>query len=138
MYAQKASSRYAGGQAFSTLDIAKPHARPYRSPHATASTNHNHTSTGTTGKNSGLPTINSVTDWAHLLHASTDSEFPRIVTTLVAAPGPPCLDNSSVALITPDMVQHFTYGSYQGTMEVQDYLSGIFNLLQIDPSISLL
>jgi hypothetical protein len=60
------------------------------------------------------------------------------VTTLVAAPGPPCLDNSSVALITPDMVQHFTYGSYQGTMEVQDYLSGIFNLLQIDPSISLL
>ena len=36
------------------------------------------------------------------------------------------------------MVQHFTYGSYQGTMEVQDYLSGIFNLLQIDPSISLL
>ena len=53
-------------------------------------------------------------------------------------PGPPCPDSSSVAHITPGLVQHFTHGNYQGTVEIHDCLSGIFNLLRVDPSISIL
>ena len=51
---------------------------------------------------------------------------------------PPVTDCSAAALTTPDTVQHYTYGNWQGTMEVQDCLNGIFRLLRLNPSISLL
>ena len=51
---------------------------------------------------------------------------------------PPVTDCSAAALITPDTVQHYAYGNWQGPMEVQDCLNGIFRLLRLNPSISLL
>ena len=51
---------------------------------------------------------------------------------------PPCTDSSTVALITPCHAQNFTYGNYQCTMKEQDYLSGIFLLLRVKPSVFLI
>ena len=51
---------------------------------------------------------------------------------------PPITDSSAAALITPDIIKHYTYGNWQGNMEAQDCMSGIFQLLRLDPSISLL
>ena len=51
---------------------------------------------------------------------------------------PPVFDTSAAALITPAIVQHFAYGNWQGTMEIQDCMSGLFRQLRINPSISLL
>ncbi len=50
----------------------------------------------------------------------------------------PFSDTSTAALITPAIVKHFAYGNWQGTMEIHDCLSGLFRLLRINPSISLL
>ncbi len=47
-------------------------------------------------------------------------------------------DSSSDAHITPDLVHHYAHGNWQGTMEAQYCLDGIFRLLDIEPSISLL
>ena len=109
MSAQKPISRYGGGQAFNTLDDTKTHARPYRSTQVAGSTNPTHTPSVAARPTSGLPTIASLSDWAHLLHTTTDSELMRIVNELVTVPGPPCPNISSIALITADLVQHFTH-----------------------------
>jgi hypothetical protein len=51
---------------------------------------------------------------------------------------PSVANTSSAALITPDLVWHYAYGKWQGTMEMHDCLSRVFRLFGIDPSISLL
>ena len=51
---------------------------------------------------------------------------------------PSVADTSVATLITPAIIQHFTYGNWKGTMEIQDCLSELFRLLSINPSISLL
>ena len=49
------------------------------------------------------------------------------------------MDVSGVAsLLRPSLVQHYTYGGWQGTLEVQEYMEGIFKLLRLDPSVSLI
>ena len=136
--AQNPISRYGGGQAFSTPDNTKTQARPYRSPPTPGSTNPTHITQISAGPASGLPIIASISDWAHLLYTTTDYELTRIVNELVTDPEPPCPTISLIALITPELVQHFTHGSYQGTMGIHECFSGILNLLQTDPSISLL
>jgi hypothetical protein len=51
---------------------------------------------------------------------------------------PPCMDTFEVTTLRPSLIQHYTYGGWQGTLEVQDCLDGIFKLFRIDPSISLI
>ena len=48
------------------------------------------------------------------------------------------MDTSGVATLQPFLIQHYTSGGWQGTLEVQERLDGIFKLLRIDPSISLI
>ena len=48
------------------------------------------------------------------------------------------MDMSRAARIRPSQIHHYVFGEWQGTLEVQECLEGIFRILQIDPSISLL
>jgi hypothetical protein len=43
-----------------------------------------------------------------------------------------------VELLRLSLIQHYTYGGWQGTLEVQECLDGIFKLLRLDPSIFLI
>ena len=79
-----------------------------------------------------------MSEWAHFLHTTTDTDFTNIVNALARDQGPPCLDSSSMALITPDIVHHFTHGNYQGTMKIPDFMSSIFNLIWANYYIALL
>jgi hypothetical protein len=50
----------------------------------------------------------------------------------------PCEDAFSVALIRPFQIKHYGYVWWQGTVEVQECMEGIFKILLTDPSICLL
>jgi hypothetical protein len=82
-----------------------------------------------------IPTIR---EWARLLHTHTHEEFATLALLHKDHFSPPCMDVSGVALIRPSQIQHYVFGEWQGTMEVQECLEGIFKLLQLDPSISLM
>ncbi len=45
---------------------------------------------------------------------------------------------SGVAALRPSLIQHYTYAGWQGTLEVQECLDGIFKLFRLDLSISLI
>jgi hypothetical protein len=45
---------------------------------------------------------------------------------------------SGVALLQASRIHHFVYGEWQGSLDIQDCLDGIFKILQLDPSIALL
>ena len=94
-------------------------------------------------KSNGSPpdisNISSVEDWAYLMHTHAPIDFASLANKYKAATGPSVVfDSSAVGPITPNIIQHYVHGNWQGTMQVQDYLSGIFRRLGIDPSISLL
>jgi len=72
------------------------------------------------------------------MHTHTPTDIVPLANKYTNATGSSVIDSTSLALITPDLVQHYVRGNWQGTMQVQDCLSGIFRLLGIDPSISLL
>jgi hypothetical protein len=94
--------------------------------------------TTATTPEAGLPNITCIKDWEQILQTHSHEEFVNIANRYTYAGCQPVTDSSAKDLITPDIVQHFVHGNWQGTMEVQDCLKGIFNLLRIDPSISLL
>jgi len=48
------------------------------------------------------------------------------------------VDVSGVALLHPSQIQHYTYGGCHVTLETHECLDGIFKLLRLDPSISLI
>ena len=48
------------------------------------------------------------------------------------------MDTSGVATLRPSLFQHYTYGGWQGTLEVKESLDGIFKLLCLGPSIFLI
>ena len=48
------------------------------------------------------------------------------------------MDVSGVELLRPSQIHHYVYGEWQGTLEIQQCLEGIFKILQLDPIISLL
>ena len=84
-----------------------------------------------------LPLITCIEDWARLLQTHIHRDFAKIANLHENNTCPPVTDSYAAALITPDIIQHYAYGNWQGTMEVQDCLSGIFRFLRLDPSISL-
>ena len=43
-----------------------------------------------------------------------------------------------MALLRPSQIHHYVYGEWQGTLEIQECLDGIFSILELDPAISLL
>jgi hypothetical protein len=73
-----------------------------------------------------------------MLHTHTHEEFIALAIIQKDQSCPPCMDMLGAAQIRPSQIHHFVYGEWQGTLEVQDCLEGIFKLLQLDPSISLL
>jgi hypothetical protein len=82
-----------------------------------------------------IPTIR---DWAHLLHTHTHEEGASLALFNKDHICPPCMDVSGAALICPSQIHHYIVGEWQGTLEIQECLEGIFRLRQLDPSISLL
>jgi len=90
------------------------------------------------GSPPNLPTISSVKDWAHLMHTHTLTAFAALANKYTNTTCPIVLDCSAAGPITPDTIQHYVHGNWQGTHQVQDCLIGIFRTLGIDPSISLL
>jgi hypothetical protein len=45
------------------------------------------------------------------------------------------MDVSRVALLRPSHIHHYVYGEWQGTLEIQECLDGIFKILHLDPAI---
>ena len=88
--------------------------------------------------NTPLPQIRLVEDSIHLLHTHSHEEFSEIANQYEDESCLLCIDVSGVALLHPSLIRHYTYGGWQGTLEVHEYLNGIFNLLRLDPSISLI
>ena len=72
-----------------------------------------------------LPTITSVDVWANLLQTHSRRDFAKIANLHGNNTCPPVTYTSAAALITPDTIQHYAYGNWQGTMEVQDRMNGI-------------
>jgi len=79
-----------------------------------------------------------VGDWIHILHKYTHKEFAELAALYEDVTGPPCMDVSSAVLLRPSQIQHYMYGGWQGTLEVQECLEGIFKLLLLNPPVSLL
>ena len=50
----------------------------------------------------------------------------------------PCYDVSGFALLRPSQIKRYTYGNWQCDLDIQDCMEGIFRLLKLDPSISLM
>jgi hypothetical protein len=82
--------------------------------------------------------VTSIKDWAHLLLTHTHEEFATLATLQSDHACPPCRDLSGTAFILPSQIHHYVYGEWQGTMDVQDCIDGIFNILRINPSLALL
>jgi hypothetical protein len=131
-------SRLEGGQPFSCLTTSRSQSRKHRNAPALHKHLTNLATVEASPQDRDLPYITKLEDWAHLLQNHIHSEFASLANKYTNITCPPCQDSSSVALIIQDLVQHFTYRNYQGTMEIQDCLSGIFRLLRVDPSVSLL
>ena len=76
-----------------------------------------------TGPN--LLLITCIEVWARLLHTHTHRNFATIANQHGHNTCPPVTYSFAAALITPCIIQHYAYGNWQGTMEVQDCLAGI-------------
>ena len=50
----------------------------------------------------------------------------------------PCWDVSKAALLRPSQIKHYTYGNWHSDLDIQDCLEGLFKLLKLDPSLSLM
>ena len=74
----------------------------------------------------------------HPLATYINEEFAELTAEYDDNTCPPCMDVSGVALLRPSLIQRYTYGSWQGTLEIQECLDGIFKLIRLDPSISLI
>jgi len=84
------------------------------------------------------PSITSLRDWTYLLLTHTHEEFASLATLQNGHTCPPCGDISGVAFLHPSQIHHYIYEGWQGTLEIQECLDGIFKILQLDPSISLI
>jgi len=130
-------TRLGGGQPLSTPATARPHARPYRTiaPHK-----HKTMFAPTTAITPGpdLPPITCIEEWARLLQTHTHEAFATFANLHGNHTCPPVIDSSSAAFITPYIVQHYAHGSCHGITEVQECLTGLFRLLNLNPSVSLL
>ena len=82
--------------------------------------------------------VSTIREWAHSLHTHTHEEFVALALLHKNHSCPPCLDVSGAEYIRPSQMHHFVFGEWQGTLEVQEWLEGVFKLLQLDPSISLM
>ena len=121
-----------------TLATARPHARIYL---ATSLHKRKTVFAPTTPITPGpdLPLITYIEDWARLLQTHIHRDFAAIANLHgTNQTCPPVTDSSAAALITLDTIQHYVYVNWQGTLEVQDCLAGIFRLLHLEPSVSLL
>jgi hypothetical protein len=130
-------TRPGGGQPLNTGVTARPRTRIYKD---SPLHKHKHVIAPTTEvpPDPDLPTITSIADWANLRQTHSRMDFAKFANLHGSHTCPPVSDTSAAALITPAIVQHFAYGNWQGTMEIQDCLSGLFRLLRINLSISLL
>ena len=84
-----------------------------------------------------LPLITCNEDWARLLQTHSQRGFATIANQHGNNTCPPVTNSSAAALITLYLIQHYAYDNWHGNMDVHDCLAGIFRLLRIDPSISL-
>ncbi len=85
-----------------------------------------------------LPPIRTKDGWIHILYTHTHKGFASLSDLYKDATCTPCRNVSSAALLRPSQIKHYTYGSWQSDLDIQDCLEGIFKLLRLDPSISLM
>jgi hypothetical protein len=76
-------------------------------------------------------------DWMHILHTHSHEGFSEIVNQYKDATCLSYVDVSGVAILCPSLIQHYTYGCWQGTLDIHECLDGILKLLRLDPFISL-
>jgi hypothetical protein len=99
-------------------------------PHQSAPTRHTSTQ---------LPSIQTIDDWIHLLHTHTHEELANLVEALSDDTCTPCYDDvSGLAGLRPSQIKHYIYWGWQSDLDVQDCMEGIFKLLRLNPSISLM
>jgi len=73
-----------------------------------------------------------------MLLTHTHEEFASLATLHTYHTYPPCKHVSEVALLRPSQIQHYVYGGWQGTLEIQECMDGIFKIPWLDPAITLL
>ncbi len=84
------------------------------------------------------PPIHTINDWIHLLNTLTREEFATLVDSLTDDECTPCFDVSRFALLRPSQIKRYTCGNWQCDLDIHDCMEGIFRLLNLDPSISLM
>ena len=84
------------------------------------------------------PPITSLDDWAHMLLTNSHEEIASLAALYHDHTSPSCEDVYFATLIRPSEIQHFVCVGWQGTLEIQECLDGLFKVLQLDPSTSLL
>ena len=82
--------------------------------------------------------ITSLAEWARMLRTHTHEQLSSLLTQYNDYSCIPCEDASSVSLLRPSQIKRYVHGAWQDIQEVYDCMEGIFKILQIDPSISLL
>ena len=127
-----------GGTPHSTPEEEHPHARKYRTITPTPQSVNPPNAGSTAAPGPAPPAITSLVDWAYLMHTHTPLDFAKIANRHTPATCPSVKDSSGYVLITPANVRFFSHGNWQSSLAVQDCLEGIFRLLQLDPSVSLI
>ena len=79
-----------------------------------------------------------IDDWIRILYTHTHEGFASLSDLYKDATCTPYWDVSGAALLRPSKIKHYTYGNWQSDLDVHDCLEGIFKLLRLDPSISLM
>jgi len=79
-----------------------------------------------------------VRNCSHMLLTHTHEEFATLASLQKDHTRPPCRYVSGLALLRPSQIHHYIYGEWQGILEIQECLDGIFKILQLDPAVSLL
>jgi hypothetical protein len=77
-------------------------------------------------------------DWALFLQPHTHEDFASLLALYEAHSCTPCGDASSTALIRPFRIKRYVYGEWQDTLEIQECMTDFFQILQMEPSISML
>ncbi len=73
-----------------------------------------------------------------MLLTHTHEEFATLALLQMEDTCPPCRDVSRDALLRPSQIHHYFFGEWQGTLEIQECLDGIFKIFLIDFAIYLL
>ena len=85
-----------------------------------------------------LPPVRTIDDWIRALQTHMHEGFAALFDYYADDTCTPWCCVSGAALLRPSQIKHYTYGNWQSDLDVRDCLEGLFKLLRLDPSISLM